>query len=72
VHPGTATYLAWLDFRDAVAAGVDPQPFLVRHAKVALEDGRAFGTGGAGFLRLNLATSRPVLTEAVRRIASAL
>lgn len=72
VHPGTATYLAWLDFRDAVAAGVDPQPFLVRHAKVALEDGRAFGTGGAGFLRLNLATSRPVLTEAVRRIAAVL
>jgi cystathionine beta-lyase len=72
VQPGEATYLSWLDFRDAVASDVDPHRFLVRHAKVALEDGRDFGARGARFLRLNLATNQAILTEAVRRMAAAL
>jgi cysteine-S-conjugate beta-lyase len=33
--------------------------------------GPSFGTGGAGHVRLNFATSQEFLTEAVRRIASA-
>jgi cystathionine beta-lyase len=34
--------------------------------------GADFGTGGAGHVRLNLATSPELLTEAVARMASAL
>ncbi|WP_026931985.1 MalY/PatB family protein [Glycomyces tenuis] len=77
------TYLAWLDCR---ALGVEEAPldgigivsdldgparmFLDR-ARVALSSGHVFGTGGAGHVRLNFATSAAVLTEAVARMGRA-
>ncbi|NBE54275.1 MalY/PatB family protein [Streptomyces boluensis] len=64
-----ATYLAWLDCRE-LGLGDDPAGHFLRHGRVALNDGRDFGTGGAGHVRLNLATSPEVLREAVRRMAS--
>lgn len=65
------TYLAWLDLR-ALGLGEDPAEALARRARVALSPGPAFGTGGAGHARLNLATTPQILTEAVRRIAASL
>ncbi|WP_077797206.1 MalY/PatB family protein [Streptomyces sp. JHA26] len=70
-HPGEATYLAWLDCR-ALGLGDDPAEAFLRRGRVALSPGPDFGTGGAGHVRLNLATSPEVITEAVRRMASAL
>ena len=82
--PGDATYLAWLDARDLHLAtpAVDspaeldgltgPAAWLLAHARVALSDGAAFGTGGVGHVRLNFATSPEVLDEALARIAEAL
>ncbi|HEY0117334.1 MAG TPA: aminotransferase class I/II-fold pyridoxal phosphate-dependent enzyme [Cellulomonas sp.] len=71
--PPEATYLAWLDLRDAgVPDGVAPADFLLAEARVATVDGRSFGAEGDGFVRLNLATSRPLLDEALGRIATAL
>lgn len=71
--PPEATYLAWLDLRAAgIPDGVTPATHLLERARVALVDGRAFGTEGTGFARLNLAASRPVLDEALARIAAAL
>jgi cystathionine beta-lyase len=66
-----ATYLAWLDFREI---GLEPSPyqFFLSRAKVALSDGAAFGSPGRGFLRLNFATSRQILREALARMAEAL
>lgn len=69
-HPGEATYLAWLDCR-ALGLGDDPADVFLRRGRVALSSGLPFGTGGAGHVRLNLATSPDVLTEAVRRMAAA-
>ncbi|HCG45602.1 aminotransferase class I/II-fold pyridoxal phosphate-dependent enzyme [Corynebacterium flavescens] len=70
-HP-QATYLMWLDFRDT-AIGEDPHPatWLLRNAKVALNEGTAFGSGGAGHARLNFATSREILEAACDRIEAA-
>ncbi|HEX6888754.1 MAG TPA: aminotransferase class I/II-fold pyridoxal phosphate-dependent enzyme [Candidatus Nanopelagicales bacterium] len=65
-----ATYLAWLDVR-RLGLGDDPAAVLLREARVGLMDGVAFGPGGAGFVRLNVACSAAVLTEAVERIAAA-
>ncbi|CAL9664802.1 MalY/PatB family protein [Streptomyces sp. enrichment culture] len=70
-HPGEATYLAWLDCR-ALGLGDDPAQVFLDRGRVALSSGIPFGTGGAGHVRLNLATSAEVLTEAVRRMAAAL
>ncbi len=66
-----ATYLAWLDLR-AYDVGPDPARLLLDRGRVALSSGTAFGTGGFGHARLNLATSGAVLSEAVDRMAAAL
>ncbi|MFD5912788.1 MalY/PatB family protein [Streptomyces massasporeus] len=70
-RPGDATYLAWLDCR-ALDLGDDPAEVFLRRGRVALSSGLPFGTGGTGHVRLNLGTSREVLTEGVRRMAAAL
>ncbi|MFF7751467.1 MalY/PatB family protein [Streptomyces sp. NPDC007971] len=69
--PAEATYLAWLDCR-ALGLGEDPAEAFLERGRVALSSGLPFGTGGAGHVRLNLATSPEILTEAVRRMATAL
>lgn len=70
-HPGDATYLAWLDCR-ALGLGDDPADVFLHRGRVALNSGLPFGTGGAGHVRLNLAASSEVITEAVRSMAAAL
>lgn len=64
--PQPGTYLAWLDCRELDLS--DPyKEFLA--AGVAFNDGVAFGTGGAGHVRMNLATSPEIITEGVSRMA---
>jgi cystathionine beta-lyase len=70
-RPGEGTYLAWLDCRP-LGLGDDPAAVFLDRGRVALNSGPAFGTGGAGHVRLNLATSPDLITEAVRRMATAL
>jgi cystathionine beta-lyase len=67
-----ATYLLWVDFR---AFGLPPEEVserIMRRARVRLENGTAFGPGGAGFFRVNAACPRAMLVEAWERIAVAL
>jgi len=60
------TYLAWLDCR---ALSLDnPYEFFLKNARVALNDGRTFGTGGTGFVRLNFGCPRSILDEALQRM----
>ena len=78
------TYLAWLDCRalgldEEVAQGLavvadlsGPARWFLDHARVALSSGHVSGTGGAGHVRLNFATSQAILTEAVSRMGRAL
>ncbi|MHA3724759.1 MalY/PatB family protein [Leucobacter sp. HY1910] len=66
-----AGYLAWLDFT-AAGLGQDPHARILEDARVALNNGAAFGAGGSGHVRLNLACAPATLIEAVRRIAQIL
>ncbi len=66
-----AGYLAWLDFRGA-GLGDDPRGRILAEARVALSDGRAFGAGGAGHARINLACAPATLRAAIDRIAAIL
>lgn len=66
-----ATYLAWLDCRSLDLAGGPWRHFLDR-AAVGLSDGGDFGPPGQGHVRLNFATSRPILTEILERMAGSL
>ncbi|MCJ7519625.1 MAG: pyridoxal phosphate-dependent aminotransferase [Anaerolineaceae bacterium] len=64
------TYLAWLDCRE-LDLMPDPYRLFLNNAKVALNDGRAFGKNGSGFVRLNFGCPRPILTDALVRMADA-
>lgn len=66
-----ATYLGWLDCRDA-GIGDDPYKFFLEEAKVALSGGPGFGAGAAGFVRLNFGCPRPLLQEGLERMSAAL
>lgn len=70
-RPPEATYLTWLDFRDT-GLGDNPAEAILEHGRVAVNSGLGFGVEGAGRVRLNIATSPAVLTEAIDRIASVL
>ncbi len=67
-HPPEGTYLAWLDLR-ATALGDDPAEPLAG-AGILLAPGPHFGDAGIGHARLNFATPRPVLEEALRRLVA--
>ena len=66
-----ATYLAWLDCRRSAIRG-NPFDFFLGEAGVALNDGITYGKGGEGFVRLNFACPRKLLTEGLDRMADAL
>ena len=70
-RPPQGTYLAWLDCRALDLPG-DPAAVFLERGRVAVNSGPGFGTGGAGHVRLNFATSSQILTEAVERMASSL
>ncbi len=70
-----ATYLAWMDCSEPVKSGKisgTPYEFFLKTAKVALNEGRDFGPGGEGFVRLNFGCPRSTLVEALKRMKSAL
>jgi len=67
--PPQAGYLAWLDC-SALGLGDDPAKAFLKKGRLALSNGPRFGAQGIGYARLNLATSRELLEEAVRRMAA--
>ncbi len=66
-----ATYLAWLDCHQ-LDLKPNPYEFFLSQAKVALNDGHAFGVGGEAFVRLNYGCPRKTLTEALDRMNNAI
>ncbi|MGO4404993.1 MalY/PatB family protein [Bosea sp. RAF48] len=69
--PLEATYLAWVDL---AGTGMERAEFTARvekQAKIAVNHGPSFGTGGDSFLRFNLATPRATVVEAVERLQEA-
>ena len=68
--PPEGTYLGWLDFRATGPA--DPATYFLEKAGVAMTDGALCGEAGRGFGRFTFALPRPVLREAVERIAAAM
>jgi cysteine-S-conjugate beta-lyase len=67
-HPPEATYLAWLNCR-SMGDGDGPWGLFLERGRVALEPGLKFGPAGAGYVRLNFATSPEILKEAIARMA---
>ena len=66
--PLEGTYLAWVDFS---GTGMEEEEFIYRvqeKAKIAVNHGSTFGTGGEKYLRFNLATPRTLVVEATKRL----
>jgi cysteine-S-conjugate beta-lyase len=70
-QPPEATFLAWLDCREIGPDNAARELFL-RRGKVALEPGLGFGAPGAGYARLNFATSVDILDLATKSMSRAL
>lgn len=69
--PLEGTYLAWVDFS---GTGMEEEEFIYRvqeKAKIAVNHGSTFGTGGEKYLRFNLATPRTLVVEATKRLKDA-
>ena len=81
------TYLAWLEMGNLVT-GVDAkakaeqaglkspehymEQWLVERAHVQLNPGSSYGAGGEGHMRMNIATPRAVIKQAIDNLASAI
>ncbi|MCH1881514.1 aminotransferase class I/II-fold pyridoxal phosphate-dependent enzyme [Agrococcus sp. ARC_14] len=82
-QPGEATFLAWLDCRDTrvadpgsradagyIGLSTGPSKAFLERARVGLNAGEAFGTGGENHVRFNLGTRPDVIEDAVRRMGT--
>lgn len=65
-----ASYLVFLDFRKLGLSQAELNKLIVDKARLALNDGAMFE--GEGFMRLNAASPRSVIEEAMRRLSEAL
>jgi cystathionine beta-lyase len=83
-RPPEGTYLAWLDCTwlglhsdqqsdelGVVSDLAGPAKMFLDRARVALSSGQVFGSGGAGCVRLNFATSPAILRQALTRMGRA-
>ncbi|MDG5471814.1 pyridoxal phosphate-dependent aminotransferase [Jeotgalibacillus sp. ET6] len=63
-----STYLLWMDFRDSGKSDEEVQEALLKKAKLALEPGEKYGEGGQGHVRMNIACSRDLVKEGIKRL----
>ena len=66
------TFLLWLDFSSYGFDDKTLDDIIVQNAKVWLDRGTMFGFEGENFQRINIATPRPLLQDALERIRNAL
>lgn len=66
-----ASYLVFLDCRKLGLSVKELNALFVDKARLALNDGAMFGRQGEGFMRLNAASPRSVIVEAMSRLKEA-
>ncbi len=64
------TYLLWLDFSEFDLTDKEINERILNKAKVWLDSGNMFGKEGEKFQRINCATTRAILKEALERICA--
>jgi len=69
--PLEATYLAWVDFSGTGMSQADFTARVEGDARIAVNHGPSFGTGGDSFLRFNFAAPQAQVAEAVARLQEA-
>lgn len=66
------TYLVWLDCRALGLSDQELDELMVKKAKLWLDAGTMFGSGGEGFQRINIACPRTVLRQALYSLKGAI
>lgn len=66
-----STYMIWLDCRELGLKGDNLKNFFIKDAKAGFNDGRVFGTGGEGFMRINVACPRAVVEKVLLLVQAA-
>lgn len=67
-----ASFLIWLDCRRLGLSHDALIELFVKKARLALNDGEMFGPGGEGFMRLNIASPRSVIRQALEQLKEAI
>lgn len=67
-----STYMIWLDCRDLNFEGDELKDFFIQKAKLGFNDGKVFGTGGEGFMRMNVACPMATVEQAMEQLREAL
>ena len=65
---GEGTYLMWLDCRHLGLTQAELMDRFVSKAKVGVQSGTDFGSGGTGFVRMNIACPRATLDQAIAQL----
>lgn len=63
------TYVMWLDFSGYGLSSKEVHDRIYNKANVILEDGEMFGQEGGGYQRICIPSPRPIIKEALERIA---
>lgn len=66
-----ATYFVWMDFSCMHMSKEELTVFFEDESEVEVSQGYSLGTGGEGFIRLNMATQRKVILESLARVKQA-
>ena len=69
--PLEATYLSWVDFSDTGMSVAEFTNRVEKDAKIGVNHGGTFGSGGELFLRFNIGTQKARIVDAVERMQSA-
>ncbi len=69
--PLEATYLAWVDFSGTGMPAGEFAARITKDARIAVNFGSTFGSGGESFMRFNIGAPRHVIEEAVSRMRDA-
>jgi cystathionine beta-lyase len=67
-----ASFLIWLDCRELGLSQKELNALFIDKAGLALNDGEMFGSGGKGFMRMNIGCSRILLEKALNKLKKAI
>jgi cystathionine beta-lyase len=71
VYPLEGTYLAWVDCTSLGMDDEELKDFMLKKAKLWLDEGTMFGSGGSMFMRINIGCPRSILKQALERLEKA-
>lgn len=66
-----STYMIWLDCRQTGLSADGMKDFFINKAGVGMNEGVQFGTGGEGFMRMNIACPKATVEKALMQIRAA-